>query len=246
MERNCKNLLKNQWAKKLFLCVGLDSDLEEVRKQIPQERIESDAEAVAVFNRKIIEATSEYACAYKINTAFYEKFRYGFDLSIPLTMGHCHSIAPNAAVIIDGKRGDIGNSMKGYVEMVLRLGGDALTCPVGMGEESLFPLLSQTKLCAFALCRTSNPGAKDFQERLTFVCEYELIALFQQNSSLNSLNLDDLSEVAQQFQWQKIQAGSNWGYLLPAYQLIALKIKAWNSSMITRSSHAKNAALAEP
>ena len=220
-----RTLLKRRHSQGLFTCVGLDSEIHEVRRHIPVDRIGSDAEAAAVFNRKIIEVTHPYACAFKINTSFYEAYRYGFDQAIPLTISHCRSIAPDVPIIIDGKRGDIGNSMQGYVEMLIRLGGDALTCPPGMGEESLLPLLQHDNLEAFVLCRTSNPGAADFQEGLSFVNQSALqYFVLAKRISI----IDEFESLIKQLGWELIKSKKSDGYLIPNYQLTALHIRSWN------------------
>ena len=54
-------------AKKSFLCVGLDSDIE----KIPHHLL-SQKNPVFEFNKAIIEATAPYSVAYKPNLAFYE------------------------------------------------------------------------------------------------------------------------------------------------------------------------------
>jgi len=47
------------------LCIGLDTEL----SKIPQYLLSEESPIVS-FNQQIIEATSEFASAYKINTAF--------------------------------------------------------------------------------------------------------------------------------------------------------------------------------
>ena len=71
-----KQLIEQIAAKHTFLCVGLDPDI----KKMPSHIVENAAtpgEAIAVFNRSIIDATAPYCVAYKPNLAFYEA--YGTD-----------------------------------------------------------------------------------------------------------------------------------------------------------------------
>ena len=49
------------------LVIGLDSDVEKLPKKFPQ-----NAQGIYEFNKSIIEKTGDFACAYKINSAFYE------------------------------------------------------------------------------------------------------------------------------------------------------------------------------
>ncbi|MGB3938447.1 MAG: orotidine-5'-phosphate decarboxylase, partial [Candidatus Cloacimonas acidaminovorans] len=53
-------------AIKSVLCVGLDSDF----SQLP-EGVKNSENPIWEFNKAIIEATLDYACAYKPNLAFY-------------------------------------------------------------------------------------------------------------------------------------------------------------------------------
>ncbi|MFP3950095.1 MAG: orotidine-5'-phosphate decarboxylase [Candidatus Micrarchaeia archaeon] len=67
-------------------------------------------------------------------------------------------------VILDAKRGDIGKSSEAYASEVYDFwGADAATVSPYMGKDSVEPFLRNGKL-AYLLGRTSNPGAKDFQE----------------------------------------------------------------------------------
>ena len=60
--------LKKQNSKLKFICVGLDSDLNKIPVSL-----KSHDNPLLEFNKKIIEATSDLAAAYKFNLAFYEK-----------------------------------------------------------------------------------------------------------------------------------------------------------------------------
>jgi orotidine-5'-phosphate decarboxylase len=75
--------------------------------------------------------------------------------------------APAALVILDAKRNDIGNTAKAYArEAFERYGADAVTVNPYMGEDSVLPFLARPDRGAILLCRTSNPGARDFQDLL--------------------------------------------------------------------------------
>ena len=67
-------------------------------------------------------------------------------------------------VILDAKRGDIGRSSDAYSREVFDFwGADAVTVSPYMGSDSVGPFLQKGKV-VYVLGRTSNPGAKDFQE----------------------------------------------------------------------------------
>ena len=66
---NYTELYDNIRRKGSFLCVGLDTDPEKIPACIRERH--GDASMLA-FNKAIIDATAEYAVAYKPNIAFYE------------------------------------------------------------------------------------------------------------------------------------------------------------------------------
>lgn len=75
---------------------------------------------------------------------------------------------PSIVTICDAKRGDIGNTNYGYVSSIFgTLGFDAVTLHPYMGQESLAPFLERSDKACIILCRTSNPGAGEFQDLLS-------------------------------------------------------------------------------
>ncbi len=138
------------------LCIGLDPAVE----KIPEFLFEYD-DAVLEFNTRIIEATQDVACAYKLNTAFYEALgEKGWS-----TFGETIARIPDDIYIIaDCKRSDVGNSAKQYAQTFFGyFGADAATVNPYMGYDSLEPFLSYKGKDIFALAVTSNRGAQDFQ-----------------------------------------------------------------------------------
>jgi orotidine-5'-phosphate decarboxylase len=68
-------------------------------------------------------------------------------------------------VILDAKRGDIGSTAQQYAaEAFDRYGADAVTLNPYLGRDSVQPFLDRADKGVVLLCRTSNPGAKDFQD----------------------------------------------------------------------------------
>jgi orotidine-5'-phosphate decarboxylase len=136
-----------------LLCVGLDTD----RSRLP-DGVGGDALA---FNRAVIEVTSDLVCAYKPNIAFYEAMGEEGGRILKETLG---AIPGHIPVILDAKRGDIGNTARMYARAFFEeLGVDAVTVNPYMGFDAVEPFLSYEDRCAFVLCLTSNPGAMDFQ-----------------------------------------------------------------------------------
>jgi len=141
-----------------WICVGLDPALERLPTGFRREPSE-----VVRFNRAIIEATSDLVCAYKPNLAFYECLgREGWD-----TLKRTIDLIPSGVpVILDAKRGDIGNTAAMYARAVFEeLGGDAVTVSPFLGTDSLEPFLKYKNHGVIVLCLTSNPGARDLQIR---------------------------------------------------------------------------------
>ena len=137
-----------------LVCVGLDTDAAKLPAGL------SGSEGVLAFNREIIRATSDSVCAYKPNSAFYEALGSEGIYALEMT---CRAIQSKIPIILDVKRGDIGNTAEKYAEAAYdRFGADAVTVNPYMGFDSVKPFLRPGK-CVFVLCLTSNPSSRDFQ-----------------------------------------------------------------------------------
>ena len=141
------------------LCVGLDPD----PNRIPDHLLSAHSLSTAVeyFCRGIIEGTSDFAVAFKLNFAFFEALG---DDGLRTLRAVLESIPPDVLTIADAKRGDIGNSASFYARSVFDdLGFDSITVSPYMGKDSVTPFLEKRNTCTFVLARTSNPGGADFQ-----------------------------------------------------------------------------------
>ncbi len=157
-----------QLRKHSMLCVGLDPDPERLPKHL--RNAYSLPEAVVAFNRDIIDATAPYACAFKLNFAFFESLGPDGHAVLAETLAH---VPGNVCTIADAKRGDIGNSARFYAKAIFEsLGFDACTVAPYMGRDAVAPFLAYPDKATFVLARTSNPSGADFQERL---CEGEAL-----------------------------------------------------------------------
>lgn len=165
--RSFHNLLEQHWSERRFVCVGLDSELEKIPSAAQQRNSDGSVaiqETIVAFNRAIIEATADLVCAYKPNTAFYEAHGLAGIAALEETMRLLHAIAPNVPIILDAKRGDIGNTNNGYIASAFdHLKADAITLHPTMGQKSLQPFLDRAEKGIIILCRTSNEGAEEFQ-----------------------------------------------------------------------------------
>lgn len=145
--------------KKSLLCVGLDSDI----NKIPGHLLDAE-DPVFEFNKAIIEATHQYAVAYKPNTAFYESRGLEGWKSLEKTIHYLNENHPDIFTIADAKRGDIGNTSKMYAEAFLKhLNFDSVTVAPYMGSDSVEPFLSIENKWVILLALTSNQGAFDLQ-----------------------------------------------------------------------------------
>jgi orotidine-5'-phosphate decarboxylase len=143
-----------------LLCIGLDPEAD----RIPA-RFRTEEEPLFAFNRWIIEQTHTCAAAYKPNMAFYEARGVQGLRELELTMEYLHSEHPEIVTICDAKRADIGNTNRGYVQSIFdTMDFDAVTLHPYLGREALMPFLERRDKACIILCRTSNPGAGEFQD----------------------------------------------------------------------------------
>lgn len=153
---NKQELLENIRRKQSFLCVGLDPDTTKMPESMKDNLFE--------FNKRIIDATSQYAIAFKPNLAFYEASGVEGYKAFENTVEYIRNNYPDIFIIADAKRGDIGNTSKMYAHSffdVLKV--DALTVAPYMGEDSVTPFLGYDGKWVIILGLTSNKGSQDFQ-----------------------------------------------------------------------------------
>lgn len=148
-------LFENIRKKGSYLCVGLDTDL----SKIPKHLLGSE-DPIFEFNKQIIDATHEYAVAFKPNIAFYEALGPKGWVSLERTLDY---IPQDIFTIADAKRGDIGNTSALYAKAFFEnMDFDSVTVAPYMGEDSVKPFLYKDKW-VILLAHTSNPGSSDFQ-----------------------------------------------------------------------------------
>jgi orotidine-5'-phosphate decarboxylase len=139
-----------------LLCVGLDPDVRKLPKILsghPNPQLE--------FNRRIIEATQDLVCAYKLNIAFYESAGERGYRNVHKTLA---AVPKGIVTIGDGKRGDIGTTADHQAMLLLDdWKFDASTVSPYMGKDSVAPFIRRPEQGAFILAVTSNEGSKDFQ-----------------------------------------------------------------------------------
>lgn len=142
--------------KQSYLCVGLDTDITKIPKQLL-----SEPDPVFAFNKAIIDATKDLCVSYKINTAFYEALGVKGWEAMEKTV---HYIGNEHFKIADAKRGDIGNTSDQYARAFFEtMPFDAITVAPYMGEDSVKPFLQYEGKWTIVLGLTSNKGANDFE-----------------------------------------------------------------------------------
>ncbi len=156
---NRKELINQINAKKSFLCVGLDTDLEKV-----PEHLLNEEDPIFTFNKNIIDATAPYCVSYKPNLAFYEASGIKGMVAFEKTIKYLNENYPEKFIIADAKRGDIGNTSAMYARTFFeKYNLDALTVAPYMGEDSVTPFLTYKDKWVVLLALTSNKGSNDFQ-----------------------------------------------------------------------------------
>lgn len=141
------------------LCVGIDPH----PSLLPQ-FVSTSRDPLYSFGRNVMEATAGLATAYKFNIAFFEAAgTQGIDALRQLV----REVSPGVLAVIDAKRGDVTHTSRAYALALFdQLGADAVTVNPYVGYDGLEPFFSRPNKGVFVLCRTSNPGARDFQALL--------------------------------------------------------------------------------
>jgi len=138
------------------LCLGVDPDPEGFPDGFGR-----DVRGVEHMARLILEAALPRAAAVKFNLAFYEAFGSAGIAALERLRARVPADVP---IIADAKRADIASTAaRQAVAIFDALGADAVTLNPYLGRDALEPFLAHTDRFAYVLCRTSNPGAAEFQ-----------------------------------------------------------------------------------
>lgn len=144
-----------------LLCVGLDPEIEKLPKHLLKLN-----DPIFTFNKSIIDQTSGLICAYKPNIAFYEAYGIKGLTSLKKTIKYLKYNYPDIPIILDAKRGDIGNSAKMYAKAIFEYWDvDAVTVYPYLGLDAVQPFLEYKDKCTIVLVKTSNPDSKVLQDQ---------------------------------------------------------------------------------
>ncbi|NQV88340.1 MAG: orotidine-5'-phosphate decarboxylase [Parcubacteria group bacterium] len=210
-------MLRERERQGFSICVGLDSDVQKIPLTFRRERL-SGTQQIA-FNLALIEYLINQVGAFKLNGAFYAHSEDG-DHALCRTIEIIHDLNAKIPVILDVKRADIGNTNNGYVvEAFERYRADAVTVNPYFGGESLDPFLVHKDKGIIILCRTSNPGAAEMQDRPTLITLSELNEFFPGGYPAN---------YQEELGWQVVDMDH---ILIPYYQIVALLVsRRWNKN----------------
>lgn len=216
MGRNFTELAEAMFAAGRNSCVGLDPVWEKIPLEFRPDPMRSHLAHVRDFLVAVIEQTAPFAGFYKLNIAFFERFRgRGVDLYDEIISYIAEETS--CSVIADMKRGDIGNTNEAYLDSIRETGADAVTLNPYFGyAEGLDKIIgADPDLGCFVLCRTSNAGGAELQNRLV-VTEGDEIDFFQsQNWAQYTVDTRARDCVP----------------VVPLYQLVAYQVsRDWNTN----------------
>ncbi len=184
-----QELIQAKWDERKFVCVGLDSDY----AKLPRASKKSDSvtENLVLFNLSIVDSTVDLVCAFKINSAFYEQEGLAGWAALEQTVEYIKKRYPTTPVILDAKRGDVGNTNMAYAKMAFDwLKVDSITLSPYVGGDALAPFFEYKNKCMFILAKTSNLSSKDLQDqkmandKLVYQMVAQLIKKWNTNKNL--------------------------------------------------------------
>jgi len=146
-----------------LLCVGLDPHTSDLQHPT--------AESALDFCLNLVKQTAPYAAAFKPNAAFFEVFGpqgwTALKTVIEAIQEQSNRLGSMIPVILDAKRGDIASTAEAYAKSAFEtLGAHCITLNPYLGKDSIDPFIGKPEKGVFLLCKTSNPGANDFQDLL--------------------------------------------------------------------------------
>ena len=190
---------------KTFLCVGLDPHSADLKAE------GNTAEGALIFCKKLIEATHEYAAAFKPNAAFFEAFGMKGIAALEEVI---KMIPEGIPVVLDVKRGDISTTAEAYATSAYRAYGvDSVTVNAYMGADSVTPFASDPTKGVFVLCKTSNPSSNELQT----------VQVLGTNGSGGGNGKERLFEVLARLATTKWNANRNIGLVVGATDAAALR-----------------------
>lgn len=162
MNNMVKHLKEAQAETNSMVILGLDFDIKKIPKWFAKKYSALPIDCIFEFNKAIIDKAAPFVCGFKPNLAFYELPETFGQKALRETVEYILEKYPKHLIILDGKRGDIGNTATKYAESLVEIGGHATTVNPYLGPKTLQSFLDKG-LGIFALCVTSNPDAAIMQ-----------------------------------------------------------------------------------
>jgi orotidine-5'-phosphate decarboxylase len=204
-------------AEGLFICLGLDPDVDQIPECVEGE---TDAERVYNFLVPIIKLTHHMVAAVKPQIAYYEALGDDGAETLRRLIEVIRELAPTLPIILDFKRADIGRTNEAYVATISvgKYDVDAVTVHPYLGMVAMQPFLDREDVHIIVLCRTSNPGAGEFQDVECRPWRDDT------NGYLASTLAEARRELGDDFE------GSDWSQVsMTLYQFVAHRVaQSWN------------------
>ncbi len=142
-----------------LLCIGLDTDIDKIPKNLKNE-----PEPLFAFNKAVIDATTDLVCAYKPNIAFYEAEGIKGLEQLKKTIEYVQNNYPEIPVILDAKRADVTNTAKLYAKALFEYWrADAATIFPFLGKDTVEPFTKYNDKSPIIIIKTSNKDASAFE-----------------------------------------------------------------------------------
>lgn len=187
--RNFRDLCFGNWTANRMVCIGLDIVWDEIPDGLKQDgnSKRSQRDVVVDYAKRIVRATADVACAYKIQASKFRLFGHDEFCILRKINDYIFEHASHAAVIYDAKWGDDHAANVDYVTFVYdMLNYDAVTLMPYVGgianhsePHNFKPFLDRCDKGNIFVCRSSNVQSSEFQRGLQAVYRDELTLLLE-------------------------------------------------------------------
>lgn len=145
--------------------VGIDPDVAKIPAEIWDEvgGPQNVADGITLFNRRVIDATADFAVDFKVNSNFFQG-EIG-RRALADTFDHLKTNHPDVVRICDGKFSDVGHSAEKVAEEVFgNLDADGVLLNPYLGNDSIKPFTDWEDKIVILCINTSNPSANEIQD----------------------------------------------------------------------------------
>jgi orotidine-5'-phosphate decarboxylase len=153
-------------SKRTALCVGLDPRIESLPKSLLTQHAADSAGAIEEFCLRVLDIVAPIVPVVKPQSAFFECHGSAGFRALEHVMRRAKDLG--LFTILDAKRGDIASTAEAYATAAFDLfDADALTVNPYLGKDAVEPFIQRARSKErglFVLVRTSNRGAKLFQD----------------------------------------------------------------------------------